>query len=262
MIRYLGIALGLVSLLATTVAGAEESKAAGKMTAAQIVQRNVAARGGLDAWRKVETLTLQGTLEAGGKANTALPFVLEMKRPHKSRLEISFRDQTAIQTYDGEHGWKVRPFLGRDDAEPFSPEETKAAKSWEELDGPLVDYAAKGNTIKLQGTDTVEGHKAYKLEITTKDGDKRHLWVDASSFLELKIDGQPRKLDGKMRNVTVYYRGFRSEDGLTMPHVFETVVEGAKEPHKMQIDKVVVNKSLDDKLFGKPMLAMTQPAAK
>ena len=257
--RIFLMACSLVSL-AIPAAMAADKIAPAKLSAAEIVDRNVAARGGLEAWHAVSTLTLTGKLEAGGKKNTELPFVMRMKRPHKSRLEIRFQDQTAIQVYDGKQGWKVRPFLGRDDAEPFSPAEAKAAAEWEELDGPLVDHARKGIKVVAQGVDTVEGHKAYKLRLTMKDGEVRYLWIDAASFLEMKIDGQPRKLDGKLRHVAVYYRDYRTDAGLTMPHVFETVVDGAKQPYKMSIDRVTVNQKLDDAIFEKPLMVAAKPS--
>lgn len=229
-----------------------------KLTAAQIVDRNVAARGGLKAWREVNTLTLSGQMEAGGKKNTALPFVMKMERPRMSRLEIRFQDQTAVQVYDGEHGWKLRPFLGRNEVEPFTPAEAKAAAAWAELDGPLVDFAKKGSKVALLGTESVEGNNTYKLKLTLKNGEERHVWVDAASFLERKIDGEPRKVDGKLRNVAVYYRDYKTVSGLTLPHVLETIVEDDKrsQPHKLYIRQMMVNQPLEDKLFAKPQLAM------
>ena len=35
-------------------------------------------------------------------------------------------------------------------------------------DGYLVDYAAKGSKVDLDGMEKVEGHDAYKLKVTTK----------------------------------------------------------------------------------------------
>jgi len=245
--------------LSTAMAAGQGHKAP-KLSAAQIASRNVAARGGLEAWRHVNSMKISGSLEGGGKKNTDLPFVLRLKRPHKSRLEITFRNQQAVQVYDGKHGWKVRPFLGRNDVEPFSPAEAKAAQAWEELDGPLVDYKRKGTHIKLQGMETVEGHKTYKLLLTMKEGDERHIWIDAKTFLERKIDGQRRKLDGKMRNVAVYFRDYHHDHGLTLPYIFETVVNGGKSPHKIHIKHVVVNSKMSDGIFGKPQLAMAIPA--
>jgi hypothetical protein len=228
---------------------------ASKYSAEQIIERNIAARGGLQAWRAVQTLSFSGQLEAGGKQNSLLPFVMDMKRPHKSRLEISFRDQTAFQVYDGKQGWKVRPFLNRNEVEPFTPIEAKLAATWAELDGPLMDYASKGTRIKLEGVDTVEGRDAYKLKLTLKDGTERNVWIDAKTYLEAKIDGDPRKMDGKLRNVSIFYRDYKATNGLTVPHVLETMVEGVRQSaHKMTIEKVAVNQPLEDALFAKPQL--------
>lgn len=247
---------------AAKAAAAQHKLSAAKvtLTAAQIVNKNVTARGGLKAWRAVRTLTMFGRVEAGGTKNETLPFVMKMKRPHKSRLEISFQDQTALQVFDGAQGWKVRPFLGRNDIESYSPTEGKAAEGWQELDGPLVDYAKKGTKVKVLGAEAVEGHKAYKLGLTLKNGEKRNVWIDAKNFLELKIDGDPRKMDGKIHNVAVYYRDYKAESGLTMPHVFETVVEGVKQPHKLYIDQVVINHQMDNSLFARPQFATPEVA--
>src|ERR1700756_4319412 len=53
---------------------ASETKAtAPQMTAAAIVDKNAAARGGLAAWRAVQTMEMKGKMEAGGNQRAALP---------------------------------------------------------------------------------------------------------------------------------------------------------------------------------------------
>ena len=224
------------------------------MSAAQIVDKNVAARGGRAAWAAVISMTMTGELEAGGEQNTPLPFVMTLKRPRKSRLELRFQDQAAVQVYDGAKGWKVRPYLNRNEVEPYTSAEAKSAAAAYELDGPLIDYANKGTKVDLVGAQAVEGKNAYKLKLTFKDSTQRHLWVDANSFLEVKIDGEPRRMDGKPHNVAVYYRDYRTEKGLTVPRVLETAVEGFKQTHKIVIQSVAVNQPVDDALFAKPQL--------
>jgi hypothetical protein len=268
MIRFLSIAIpaaalaGLLSCgpvaFAASAAGTAQAAAASHLSAAQIVERNVAARGGLQAWHAVNTLTMSGQIEAGGTKNTRLPFVMTMKRPHKSRFEIHFNEQTAFQVYDGTQGWKVRPFLGRDEVEPYTPAEARSAAESAELDGPLIDHASKGTRVDALGTEMVEGHRTYVLKLTAKDNTSRRVWIDAASFLELKIDGEPRKLDGKMHNVAIFYRDYRKENGLVVPHTLETVVSGVKPTHKLTIDHVAVNQPADDALFAKPQLAMAK----
>ena len=240
--------LSLAGCLAVTA----DTQPAPQLSASEIADRNVSARGGLQAWRAVQTMSYSGKMEAGGKQNVQLPFVLELKRPRKTRVEIEFANDKAVQVYDGANGWKLRPFLNRRDIEPFSPDELKAAAMESDLDGPLVDHATKGTKVDLEGVEKVEGHDAYKLKLTMKDGLTRHLWVDTQTFLEVKIEGTPRRLDGRMRPVEIYYRDYRNVGGLTLPYVLETTVQGVRQSHKMTIETVQVNPRLDDSLFTKP----------
>ena len=258
-----------------------------ELTAAQIVERNIAARGGLQAWRSVQTMAWIGKMDAGTGTNdraerviegrrghhankasltetkdaaekpkepeqVRLPFVLDMKRPRKSRVEIEFAGKTAVQVYDGVNGWKVRPFLNRNDVEPFTSDEAKAEQGQADLDGPLVDYAAKGTKVELDGIEKVEGRDAYKLKLTSKAGAVQHIWIDAQNFLDVKVEGAPRRMDGRMRTVWIYQRDFRAVQGLMIPYTLETEVDGYRDTHKMVIEKVSVNPKLDDALFTRP----------
>jgi outer membrane lipoprotein-sorting protein len=246
-------------------AAAASAAAPANLSIEQILDKNIAARGGLAAWRGVKTVTIEGQLDAGGTTNHQLPYVLKQKRPHKSRLEITFKDQTSLQVYDGSHGWKVRPFLNRIEVEDYTPAEAKIAAAAGELDGPLVDYVAKGTQVTLAGTEAVEGHPAYKLMLKSREGEKRALWIDAGTFLEVKMEGEPRKLDAKPHNVAIYFRDYKNEHGLVVPHLQETVVEGTKQsqPYRMTVTKFSVNEPLDDALFQKPQAAMSAaPGAK
>jgi hypothetical protein len=246
--------------------------AAPKLPAAEIVARNVAARGGLEAWRAVRTLSWSGTMEAGGNEQRSLripgmlppppadkpvpqvqlPFVMELARAHKSRLEIEFAGQTAVQVYDGTQGWKLRPYLNRRTVEPFTAAELEAAGMQSDLDGALIDYAAKGTQVEVEGIDTIDGREAYRLRLKLRNRHVVHTWVDAQSFLEVKIEGMPRRLDGKPHPVSIYLRDYRTVDGLKMPYVIETVVQGVQRTEKIAIDKVLVNPALDAARFGKP----------
>jgi hypothetical protein len=59
-------------------------------------------------------------------------------------------------------------------------------------------------------------------------------------------------MDGRMRTVWVYQRDFRTVQGLMVPFVLETAVDGYKDTHKMVIEKVALNPPLDDSKFVPP----------
>jgi hypothetical protein len=250
--RKLLLRIVLAVCISSVMLGVASTQALGSLTVSQIIDRNVTAKGGLQAWRAVQTMTFSGKMDAGGKTKTQLPFVLEKKRPRKTRVELVFKNDTAVQVYDGTNGWKLRPYLGRKTAEPYSPEELKATGFESELDGPLVDYAAKGNKVELEGVEKIEDHDAYKLKVTLKGGQMQHIWLDAETFLEVKVEGTPRRMDNKMRPVSIYLRDYKLVSGLKVPYVIETAVQGNKDTHKMFIERVAVNAKLDDVQFAKP----------
>jgi hypothetical protein len=190
---------------------------------------------------------------------------MDMQRPGKERFEIQFKGQTAVQVFDGANGWKLRPYLNRLEVEPFSADELKVASMQAELDGPLVDYAAKGTKVEFEGMEKVEDRDTYKLKLTLKNGNAIHVWIDAQTFLEAKIEGQPRRLDGKDHPVEVYYRDYRPVGGLQVPFVLETKVLPLAGPsqrvkeipvpvERISVEKVVLNAKLDASLFSKPQV--------
>jgi len=252
MLRKMVLPIMIVLFAVPLVVVADSATAPVDLTAAQIVERNISARGGLQAWRTVKTMSMSGKLDAGGKQKVQLPFVLEMERNRKTRLELQFNGQTAVQVYDGTNGWKLRPFLNRRDVEPYTPDELKAASLQADIDGPLVDYVAKGTKVQLEGIQSVEGHDAFNLKLTLKTGQVQHIWVDAQTFLDVKIEGTPRRLDGRFHPVATYLRDYRSVNGLMIPYVNETAVDGVKQTEKIQVEKVIVNPKLEDSHFSKP----------
>jgi len=256
--------------------------------AAPILEKNAEARGGLDAWREVKTMSWSGKLDAGlrrdpvkqamayrqprngqmaraqarkalaqqakvieAESQIQLPFTMELARPRKSRLEIVFRGQTAVQVFDGSRGWKLRPFLGRHEVEPFTPDELRTAAQQAELDGPLLDFRSKGEKVELEGTETVEGRETFKLKVTSGKDQVRRVWVDKETFLDVRVDGT-RKMDGKQRPVWTYFRDYRKVNGLMIPHLLETTVEGIPGSEKIVIERVVVNPDLGNDRFQKP----------
>jgi outer membrane lipoprotein-sorting protein len=265
-------------------------------SAEQIVEKHVTARGGLRGWHTLQTLAVSGKIDAGtgdsiqrstvmsqqgagasgrraqraaaaaASARTAteqvqLPFRLEIKKPHKSRFELDFAGRTAVQVYDGERGWKFRPYLNRDDVEPFTAEEAKTEATRAQLEDPLLDYAAKGTRVELEGTESVEGHDAYRLRLTHKDGDVQHVWIDAHSFLDVKSEGIPHRMDGKIHNVFVYQKDFRTVKGLVIPYLYVTEVEGYQGAHRMVVESVTVNPAIDDSRFAKPQVPVAAAPA-
>ena len=141
--KLMSISLMAAIALSSANAADRSAMATSKLSAAEIVDKNVAVTGGLQAWHAVQTMVMKGKMEAGGndrstlptttrkgasmpsprpKEQVQLPFVMELKRPRKMRVELQFNGQTAVQVFDGTNGWKLRPFLNRRQVEPYTNE--------------------------------------------------------------------------------------------------------------------------------------------
>ncbi len=287
--------LGMLVTLGTVSGTPAFAIAPAGLDAAQIVARNQTARGGESAWRKIDGMAfigkmdaarprpaLGGTIDAplpdaairhkrgsgesaanrGAKAEAVqLPYRLELKRPHKTRLEIDVQGQAAVQVYDGKEGWKLRPFLGQSTPEPFSPEELKLAANEPGLDGLLINSAANGTRVFVEGQEAVEGHPSYRLKLQLKNGDVRHVWIDAGTFLEIRVDGI-RKFDGRPRTTYTYFRDYRIVDGVRVPYLLETTIDGQHTVDKLVIEKIVINPELPDSQFSRPPPATLSSTAR
>jgi hypothetical protein len=228
-------------------------------TAAEVIDRNVAARGGLDAWRKVDTMVWLGHLEHGGRETQRIPFVMTLKRPNLTRFELKEQFNSFTRIFDGAHGWKLRPGAdGRPETKAFSPEEAKFARAEFVIDGPLIDYQVKGVTADLDGIDTMDGRKAYRLSLKLPSGGERKVWIDIKTNLDIRLDRPASNPLKPGAPISVYYRNFADADGVQVARSIETGVDagGTVAGDKLVIDRVMVNPKLDDGTFALPPTPM------
>ena len=241
----------------------------------EIIEHNAEARGGLQAWRAVSGLSEVGRMEAvdlnslngagkthpAGRQKTAaasrdtrVPFTLHMQRPHKLYLEIQYKGVSAVQVFDGVQGWTVTPSSNGAVVHQYSPEAARTAAVQQDLDGPLIDSAAKNTKVLLEGTELVDGRKTYRLKLTLRDGQERHLWIDAETFLDAKIDGT-RIVGGTAWPVETYFSAYKNVNGLQIPHILDTSIGGARTLERIIVDHVSVNPVLSEAIFAAPISA-------
>jgi len=248
------VALSAAAVAENATAGVAEGP---ELSAAQIVEKNVAARGGSEAWRKVQSMAWAGRVRSA-TAQSDLPFVMELKRPNKTHFAVKGMKGSSLRVFDGSQGWKVQPSAnGIPEAKPFAAEELQFSRDAQSIDGPLIDHEAKGVTISLEGIDQVEGRKAYRLNVRLASGAVQHFWIDAETFLEIKSDRVGRNAAGLAAPVTIFYRDHRAFEGLILPVLIETGVGSGKTPDRMFIDKISINPALDDRAFERPRLPGT-----
>jgi hypothetical protein len=247
--QWLGIAALACALAAPAVAA----------TVAEIMERNAAARGGVEGWHKLQTLAWAGHVESAVSPQRNLPFLLEQKRPDRTRFEVGTGAQRSLRVYDGAKGWKVRATpTGQPEMKPYSEEELRFARGAQVIDGPLMDYVAKGALVSLAGMGEIDGRKAYMLAVQVPSGGDHRLWIDAETYLEARHDRQVGSTLGKPVRSPVFYREYRTFEGLQMPTTIETVEASGKAKNRLVIEKVALNPGFDDRMFAKPEMVVVR----
>jgi outer membrane lipoprotein-sorting protein len=234
----------LVALAAMLIGGLTASA----QTVDEVIAKNIQAHGGMDKIKSVQTMRTTGKFSAG---QFRASFLQENKRPDKVREETIIQGLAQVQAYDGKTAWQVNPFQGRKDAELLSADDLKGLQEDSDVDGPLVDYKQKGHSAELLGHDSVEGTDCYKVKLNLKNGDVRIYYLDADSFLELKVENQSN-IRGTVRYTELFFGDYEQVNGIFFPFEFEQGQKGSSDRAKFTVDKIEINVPLADPLFTMP----------
>src|SRR5437773_3765782 len=234
--------------LGSLIAGLCVFTSAQAITADELVQKNIEARGGLAAIHAITSLRFEGKLRVGG--GLELKQVDLLKAPDKARDEITFQGLTQISAYDGKQAWQISPFEGRKDPQKLSGDHAKQLIEAGDIAGPLVDYQSKGNKVEYLGTEDIDGTDAHKLKVTRANGDYLYVYLDPDYFLEIReIDH--RHVRGQDQVNTIDIGEYEKVNGVYFPFSIEgrgtQIIEHAE-----------ANVSVDEKVFAFPSAA---PAA-
>lgn len=225
----------------------------------QILAKHFEAKGGVAKIKALKSMKMSGRMMQGPMEIA----ISGIQARGAFRMEISLQGMTQISAYDGKAGWKIDPFQGYGggkNAEAMTADELKAAEIQADLDGPLMDYAAKGHKVEYLGKDTVEGAPAHKVKVTLKTGDSQIYFLDADSYLEVKQTSK-RKVRDQEVEVEAYYGDFREVAGVLYPFSIEQGMQGMPQRMKIVVDKIEPNVALDPASLKMPAPAAPAAAA-
>jgi hypothetical protein len=223
--------------------------AATAQTVDEVIAKNIQARGGVDKLKSVHSLR---TTEKFSQGSFRAEFRQENKRADKVREEFIIQGLAQEQAYDGKTGWQISPFGGRKDPELLSQDDLKSLVVDADIDGPLVDYKEKGHKAELVGHDAVEGTDCFKVKLSMKNGDVRYYYLDADSFLELKLEIQTT-IRGALQESELYYGDYEQVNGIYYPFAVEQAQKGSASRSQYSVQKIEQNVPLEDAHFSMPV---------
>jgi hypothetical protein len=218
-------------------------------TAEELVAKNLQARGGLEKLKALHSLRMTGKLQQG---SFTAHLGLDTVAPDLLRQTFTIMGMTGILAYDGSSGWRIMPFAGRKDPELLGDDDLRGVIEDADFYGPLVDAAAKGNTIEYLGHDTVDGDDAFRLKVTLKNGDIIYYYLDPETFLEIRTE-KLQFIHGSVRESYSEMGSYKLVNGVYFPFAMEAGnPRNPGETAKVTIDMIEANVPVDPAEFKMP----------
>ncbi|GAB4016830.1 outer membrane lipoprotein-sorting protein [Spirosoma koreense] len=211
----------------------------------EIVDKHVAALGGIDKLNSVKTLYTERSLSLQGMDIPTKSTVLVGKA---LRTESLVMGNSMIMVVDGTSGWMVRPAMmgGTGDPEEMPADQLKQQLGQLDPFGPLVNYKEKGNQVELVGKEKVDGKDTYHLKITTKAGQAFDEYLDTSTYLVSKVSSTMNGQPGE-----IMLSDYKDKDGIKFANTMEMATPQAGNL-TFTTEKVTINPPVDEAIFKKP----------
>ena len=238
--RLAALALGMA--LASAAPAAAQTP-----TADELVAKYLAARGGQDKIKAVNTARIAGNLSTQGMD---MALSVTTKRPNKMRQEIAMQGQKMIQAFDGVTVWGVNPMTGDTTPKTLDGPQADLIRTQSLFDGPLVGYKERGDTLEVVGPATVEGAKAWNLKLTRKDGKSMNIMLDAETGLERQWTTTMDQ-GGMTLEIQTLMGDYQATDGLQVARSMKTMM-GGQQVATLSFTSVEFNVPVDDAEFAMP----------
>lgn len=240
-VRRLVLALTLVAS-GVSVAG-QATPTPPQPSVEDIVAKHLDAMGGLERLKDIQTMKKVAKVTMQGRQATSTMY---FKRPNLSRQEVVVDGKTVISAFDGTTPWIINPLTGFNSPVTVSGAQAASIREDSSFDGPLVEYKFRGTIIDYVAKEPLGEGEAHHLRLTTASRQIRHLYLDATTYLEVKLAAEVDRT--KLEQLSSDYRDV---DGVKVAHHLKTIVNGAVQG-EMRLESVEFNLPIETALFRMP----------
>jgi len=246
------------SQTATAPSGAAAKDAPAKdaalPSAEELAAKCAKGSGGKEAWAKISTLVLSGTIEIPAMGATGKVEVVA-KAPNKILQSTSLADGQFVQKqgFDGRVGWKFDTQQGLKKLEGAELEEARVDANFD-TDVRLKEIYPD---MKVTGHTKVGAHDAYTAVTHGPTGKTITFYFDAQSGLRIAEDTEGPDESGKVEKTSLTFEEYRAVEGIQIATRIGVTTPALS--LVINVQEVKHNVPVDDSTFAMPM--GTPPAA-
>jgi hypothetical protein len=219
--------------------------AAQAQTAEEIVAKYAVAIGGLDAFNKVTSARMTGSVAAQG---SDFPLTTQVLNGKGMRTDVDVMGQSITNVYFNGKGWELNPFGGIETPTEVTGAKLKSFKAQASLASNLLDYKNRGHKIELGGEETLSGVKTWKIILTdSEDGKKTTYNINQTDFLVAK-SASKREVNGQEVDTETILSGYKDFGGLKFATSTVQMINGNTNL-EISLSNVELNVKIDEKIF-------------
>jgi hypothetical protein len=253
-IRLLPSAAVLLSLFAgpafpqsATAPKAVAAKEEALPSADELSEKCAKGSGGKEAWAKLKTMVLTGTIDIASIGMTGTVEIYA-KSPNKVLRVISLANGQFVQkqAFDGQAGWKSDPQSGLKPLEGSELEETKL----EAVFDSDVRLKELHPDMKVTGRTKVGDRDAYTVLTHEPGGKTVTMFLDAQTGLRIAEDSEGPNETGGIEKASVFFEDYRTTCGVQAPYRLR--ITTAAVSFVMTLQDVQCNVPVDNAKFAMP----------
>lgn len=203
------------------------------ISAKDVLKKYIGAIGGESKVRGITSYIMLAEAEMQGmKLN--LEMIKTAKKQFRQDIQVA-GNSMSLQVFDGEKGYVIaqgqRSEMGEADIAKIKQEATPF---------PELDYLNDG--LSLEGIETIEGQKAYKLKIS----DSKWSYYDVESGLKLQ-EVNTAEVGGQKITSTITYSDYKEVNGVKFPFILAQTV--GPQSFEFKVSDIKVNEGVADTDF-------------
>jgi hypothetical protein len=212
----------------------------------QIVEKCAKASGGKEAWAKLSTLVMTGTMDLPTFGMTG-KVEIYTKAPNKSLRIVNLNEGQFVQkeAFDGKTGWKSDPQSGLKELTDAELEEAKV----ESVFDTEVRLKEIYPDMKVTGRAKVGDRDAYTV-LAHAGKNTLTFYFDAQTGMRIAEDSEGPDETGNVQKMSLTFEDYRAVGGVPVPHR----IRGTSPviTFVMQIQEAQFNLPVDDAKFAMP----------
>ncbi|MBT8221342.1 MAG: outer membrane lipoprotein-sorting protein [Bacteroidia bacterium] len=216
-------------------------------TADEVIDNYLEAIGGKEKLESLQSMKIVGE-SASQWGNSSMTVI--QKAPNMLKRIINAAGSDMTFAYDGKTAWTINPWQSGGKPQKIEGERAKEFENQEMAD-PFLDYADKGHSIKLLGTEDVDDKECHKLRLKKSDGSEMIYYFDSETYHPLQMKMLMTEGQAKGSLMVTRFSDYKEIDGYLFAHATEQFIDG-NSMFKFTIQSIEVNPDLKNEEFKFP----------